>query len=144
MRHAMVSACLLGVSCRYDGGSRPRPWLAEKLRDVALLPICPEQLGGLPTPRPRQHLVGGDGDDVLAGRARVVNEGGEDVTESFLRAAREVVRLARLFRVEVAYLKARSPACGCGLVDIEGAWTAGDGVTAAALRQEGIRVFPVD
>jgi len=140
----MVSACLLGVNCRYDGGSCLRPHLIDKLRGVALIPVCPEQLGGLPTPRPRQALVGGDGHDVLAGRARLVNELGHDVTENLVRGAREAVRLARLFGVELAYLKRKSPACGCGLVDIEGKWSPGDGVTAAALLQQGIRILPVD
>ncbi len=144
MRHVMVSSCLLGLGTRYDGTARPRPLLIEKLRGQAVIPVCPEQLGGLPTPRPRQHLVGGDGHAVLAGKARVVNERGEDVTESFVRAARETVLLARLFRVEIAYFKARSPACGCGLVDIEGTWSAGDGVTAAALAAAGVRVIPVE
>jgi len=144
MRHVMVSTCLLGVCCRYDGASRPRPFLIEKLRGQAVIAICPEQLGGLATPRPRQHLVGGDGHAVLAGKARVVNERGEDVTESFVRAARETVRIARLFRVEVAYFKVRSPACGCGLVDIEGTWSTGDGVTTAALAGAGVRVMPVE
>ena len=144
MRHVMVSSCLLGVYSRYDGTSRPSLFLIEKLRRQAVIPVCPEQLGGLPTPRPRQHLVGGDGHALLAGKARVVDERGEDVTESFVRAAREAVRIARLFRVEVAYLKARSPACGCGPVDIEGKWSPGDGVTTAALTEAGVRVMAVE
>lgn len=144
MPRMLVSACLLGVRCRYDGGSRPCAHLIERLKGIAAVAVCPEQLGGLPTPRPRQRLVGGDGHDVVAGRARVVNELGEDVTDAFLRGAEETVRLARLLGVEVAYLKGRSPSCGLGLVDVEGTWRQGDGVAAAALRDEGIRVLRVD
>lgn len=143
MRRVLVSECLLGVSCRYDGASRPCDHLAARLRDVAFVPVCPEQLGGLPTPRPRQWLVGGDGRAVLAGRARVVNELGDDVTDHFLRGARETLRLARLYGVDLAYLKTRSPSCGHGVVDIERRWTPGQGVTAAMLLDAGIRVVRV-
>ena len=144
MRPVLVSACLLGVRCRYDGKSRPCRHLIDKLRGMAVVPICPEQLGGLPTPRPGQCFHGGDGHEVLAGRARVINDLGEDVTEHFLRGAREAVRLARLCGAEVAYLKSRSPSCGFGQVDIEGMLRPGDGVTAAALLRQGIRVIRVE
>ncbi len=144
MSRVLVSACLLGTRCRYDGNAKPREHIIEKLRGTAFLPVCPEQLGGLPTPRPQQHLVGGDGHAVLAGKARVVNTLGEDVTEPFVAGARETVRLARLFRADVAYLKTRSPSCGCGQVCIEGKLCPGDGVTTAALRGAAIRIIPVE
>lgn len=144
MHHVLVSACLLGVKCRYDGQSKPCPRLIAKLRGAAVLPVCPEQLGGLPTPRPRQCLDGGDGHAVLAGQARVINKLGEDVTKQFLRGADEAVRLARLYRIEVAYLKSKSPSCGYGLVDIDGIWRPGDGVATAALLRHGIRIIRVD
>ena len=144
MRHILVSACLLGVRCRYDGASRPRRHVIDKLRGTAFLAVCPEQLGGLPTPRPPQDFAGGDGHAVLDGRARVVNTMGEDVTAQFLLGAREAVRLARLHRAEVAYLKRRSPACGCGQVYVCGKLCPGDGVTTAALRRAGIRIIPVE
>lgn len=144
MEHVLVSACLLGCRCRYDGESKPRADAIARLREVACVPLCPEQLGGLATPRPRQWLVGGDGHAVLDGHARVVNERGEDVTEQFVRGAEETLRLARLFGVELAYLKSKSPACGHGLVDIEGEWRDGDGVTTALLVRKGIRVLCVE
>lgn len=143
MRTVLVSACLLGVRCRYDGQSKPRETLQRKLRGTVCVPICPEQLGGPPTPRPPQQLVGGDGNGVLDGKARVVNECGEDVTECFLLGAREALRLARQHGADVAYLKSKSPSCGCGLVRIDGEWQPGDGVTAALLRRHGVRVHPV-
>ncbi len=144
MRHVLVSACLLGCRCRYDGASKPRADVLRRLRDVACVAVCPEQLGGLATPRPRQWLVGGDGHAVLDAMARVVNELGDDVTEPFLRGADETLRLARQLGVELAYLKSRSPSCGHGLVDIEGHWRDGDGVTTAALLRAGIRVLRVE
>jgi uncharacterized protein YbbK (DUF523 family) len=143
MRTVLVSACLLGVRCRYDGQSKPRGKLQRKLRGTACIPVCPEQLGGLPTPRPPQQLVGGDGSDVLDGTARVVNECGEDVTERFLVGAQEALRLARQHGAAVAYLKSRSPSCGCGLVRIDDEWGPGDGVATALLRRNRIRVHPV-
>ena len=143
MRTVLVSACLLGVRCRYDGQSKPRPALQHKLPGTARIPVCPEQLGGLPTPRPPQQLLGGDGADVLDGTATVVNECGADVTDRFLLGAQEALRLARQHNVRVAYLKSRSPSCGCGLVCIDGEWGPGDGVTTALLRRHGLRVHPV-
>ncbi|MFP4055892.1 MAG: DUF523 domain-containing protein [Candidatus Brocadiia bacterium] len=144
MAPVLVSACLLGVRCRYDGAAKSCARLREALAGKAWLAVCPEQLGGLPTPRPRQHLVGGDGHAVLDGKARVVNELGEDVTAQFLRGAQEVARLARLSGAQEAWLKSRSPSCGHGLVDVGGPWQEGDGVAAALLLREGVRVVAVD
>jgi len=138
----LVSACLLGVDCRYNG----RNCLDERVRRLAkrmtLIPVCPEQLGGLGTPRPPVRIIGGSGSDVLDGRAMVVDEGGADVTERMLRGARQVLRLAKVLRVGSAIMKARSPSCGCGEIEGEGgAVVAGDGVTSALLKREGIRVI---
>jgi len=90
----IVSACLAGVRCRYDGEDREDPKVLELLAGGEAVPVCPEQLGGLPTPRSRAEFVGGDGEDVLDGRARVVSEEGVDVTDFFLRGAEEVLRIA--------------------------------------------------
>lgn len=109
--------------------------LPEHLKDRVLIPVCPEQLGGLPTPRPAQELRGGTGDDVLAGNARVVNLEGFDVTENFLRGARIVCEIARLTGAREALLKDGSPSCGVTSVTVDGAKVAGPGVTAAALKQ---------
>ena len=89
----LVSACLLGLRCRHDALPLDPLRLPEGLCPV---PLCPEQLGGLPTPRPPAQMVGGDGVAVLEGRARVVDQRGEDVTEAFLRGAEEAVKVARL------------------------------------------------
>jgi len=140
----LVSACLLGVGCRFDAGHKHCPGLRRRLEGVCVIPVCPEQLGGLPTPRPRSEFQGGVGLDVLAGRTRIVNAEGCDVTDHFLRGARETLRLARTLGAAAAYLKARSPSCGVGEVYDRGQLVAGNGVTAQLLQQHGIRVVPVE
>lgn len=130
----LVSACLLGACCRYDGqGAVCRPVL-ELGQKHCLVPVCPEQLGGLPTPRDPAELRGG----------RVVTRGGADVTEAFLRGARQTLELARTLGCTAAVLKERSPSCGSGEI-YDGTFTRtltpGDGVAAALLRARGIRVL---
>ena len=139
----LVSACLLGVNCRFDATARSNPELLKKLRDCAVVPVCPEQLGGLPTPRSPAEITGGDGHDVLDGRAKVVNEQGEDVTSNYVRGAREVLTLAKLFGANRAYLKSKSPACGCGRIKRCGKTVEGDGVCAALLKRHDIQVIEV-
>ena len=130
----LISACLLGVRCRYDGGSKPQPdamRLAERYR---LIPVCPEQLGGLTTPRLPSERTG----------AQVVMRDGTDVTAAYRRGAEEALRLAELFDCRAAILKERSPSCGSGEIydgSFSGALTAGDGVTAEVLKRYGIAVY---
>ncbi|NPA93803.1 MAG: DUF523 domain-containing protein [Thermodesulfobacteria bacterium] len=129
----LVSGCLLGISCRYDARSKPNQEVISLAKGSRVVPVCPEQLGGLSTPRPPAHLVGGDGFDVLEGSARVVRlEDGGDVTEWFVQGARECVKLARLFGCSQAILKSKSPSCGLQPIV---------GVTAAALILEDIQVM---
>lgn len=133
-RCVLVSACLLGVRCRYDGCGKALDGL-ERLNAVArLIPVCPEQLGGLPTPRtPCERRDG-----------RVVSRAGDDETEAFERGAAETLRLTRLFHVRYALLKARSPSCGSGGIydgSFSGRTIPGDGVAAEALRAAGVRMF---
>ena len=140
----LISACLLGVECRYDGAARPLRSLLPEIAGEALLPVCPEELGGLPTPRPPAEIIGGDGEAVLDGRARLVRSDGTDVTEAFLRGAERVVELARRHGVREAYLRSGSPSCGAGRTHVDGRIAAGFGVAAAALRRAGVQVFEVD
>ena len=137
----LVSACLLGVRCRYDGAARPLRSFPEELAGAEMLPVCPEELGGLPTPRPPAELVGGDGEAVLDGRARALRADGTDVTAAFLRGAELAVRLARERGVRLACLKSGSPACGAGLTHVGGRAVPGLGVAAAALRRAGVRLI---
>ncbi|MBE5785424.1 MAG: DUF523 domain-containing protein [Clostridiales bacterium] len=138
-----VSACLAGEHCRYDGRANSDPRAGEMYEGGALC-ICPECLGGLPTPRDPSEIVGGDGADVLDGKARVLTKTGKDVTEAFLRGAEKTLCLCRERGVTQAFLKARSPSCGCGVIydgTFSGSCIPGDGVTAALLKRSGIRVF---
>ena len=135
-RKILVSACLLGICCRYDGRGNPDDAVLSLLNrdDITLIPVCPEQLGGLSTPRIPSERRG----------ERVVNRAGEDVTSQFIRGAEEALRIAKLYGCQVAVLKERSPSCGCGKVydgTFSGKLTDGDGVTAELLRREGIKVY---
>lgn len=129
----LVSACLLGRCCRYDGTGKEIPELIRLGERFRLVPVCPECLGGLPTPRPPAERQGG----------RVVNREGDDVTEVYCRGAEQALRIAREQGCTAAVLKERSPSCGAGQI-YDGTFrhtlTAGDGVTAELLRKNGIIV----
>ena len=136
----LVSACLLGIQCRYDGSSNiHRPIL--KIPGIVLIPICPEQLGGLATPRPGAHLVGGDGQGVVNGKAQVITEQGQDVTAAFLLGASQACKIAQILRAGYAILKERSPSCGTHAIWIEGHLKDGPGVTAAMLSARGVCIM---
>jgi len=124
----LVSSCLMGLLTRYDGLVKTSPQCQARLCNCIWIPFCPEQLGGLPTPRTAADLVGGDGGDVLAGRAKVVTRDGNDVTENFIRGAQQVLKIAQSQKVDEILLKAKSPSCGL---------TPQLGVTAALLKQHG-------
>ena len=108
-----------------------------------MIPVCPEQLGGLSTPRPASAFFGGDGTAVLAGRARLVNDAGADVTDHFVRGAHATLRIAQQTGARGAVLKDRSPSCGSTCVKIDGQMAPGVGVTAALLAQAGITITAV-
>lgn len=129
----LVSACLLGQRCRYDGGCRPNQKVLDLAGKECLLPVCPEQMGGLPTPRvPVERRDG-----------RAIDRAGKDRTAEFRRGAEEACRLAELFGCREAVLKARSPSCGSGQI-YDGTFTKtlreGDGFAAEALKKMGISV----
>lgn len=138
----VISACLVGVNCRLDAGHNARAPLHVDGR-FRLVPVCPEQLGGLPTPRPPAEIQGGAGDEVLDGLARVVTKDGEDVSARFLAGAEETTRIALLVGARQAVLKARSPSCGLGQT-YDGSFRhrlrAGHGVTAARLLRAGVEI----
>lgn len=139
----LVSACLAGRACRFDASAGHDDEVARLVAEGRAVLVCPEVEGGLGTPRPPAEIVGGDGHDVLAGRARVVTVDGEDVTEPYLEGARRALQTARSAGATRAILKSRSPSCGRGAV-YDGSFTLtlreGDGVTAALLEREGIEV----
>jgi uncharacterized protein YbbK (DUF523 family) len=130
----LVSACLTGLCTRYDGLSKPSPACMEQLTGYRWIPICPEQLGGLPTPRIAANLVGGDGHDVLAGQAHVIDLQGRDVTSQFIHGANQCLAIAQAQKITTALLKARSPSCGLSPII---------GVTAALLTANRIKVIEI-
>jgi uncharacterized protein YbbK (DUF523 family) len=140
----LISSCLLGISCRYDGGHSRVAELVAKAHDLHLIPICPEQLGGLPTPRSPVTILNGDGREVLAGQGKVINSSGQDVTAAFLKGARETLRLAEISGAKTALLKNKSPSCGLATPYCETDKGCGLGVTAALLIRAGIRVIEID
>lgn len=130
----LVSACLLGVECRYDGTGKRTSDMDRLMERYTCIPVCPEQLGGLPTPRePAERRDGG-----------VYSRSGRDVTAQFRRGAEEALRLCRLYHCCTAVLKERSPSCGHNEI-YDGTFsktlTTGDGATAELLRANGIRVL---
>ncbi len=139
----VISACLLGVRCRYDGGDSRNEIAIAQQKKYKLIPICPEESGGLPTPRPPAEIVGGDGNDVLDGKAKVLTADGTDVTAAYLKGARHALQMAQSSGATHVILKARSPSCGCGDIydgTFSGTLTSGDGVTTALLKRHGITV----
>lgn len=130
----LVSACLIGVCCRYDGASKPDSRVLALMSGHTLIPVCPEILGGLPTPRIPSEIRGD----------RVINREGRDVTAAYERGAEECLKLAHFYGCRCAILKERSPACGCGTRydgTFSGTLVQGDGIAAARLKEAGIKVI---
>ncbi len=130
----LCSACLLGINCRYNGEIKLNEKVIKLSKKETLIPICPEQLGGLPTPRePSEQQV-----------EKVITESGKDVTENFVRGAKQVLKLVKLFNIKGAILKQRSPSCGYGQI-YDGSFTRtiikGYGVTADLLKKHGIKII---
>ncbi|MBB2183345.1 DUF523 domain-containing protein [Lachnospiraceae bacterium MD1] len=130
----LISACLMGVNCRYDGVGMWIEHLDELMKKYHLIPVCPEIFGGMSTPREPAERI----------KDKVITRIGEDVTEYYKKGAQEVLNLAKLYQCEYAILKERSPSCGCGKI-YDGTFTHtqidGDGVLAELLISEGIKVL---
>ncbi|MCI8725433.1 MAG: DUF523 domain-containing protein [Hungatella sp.] len=136
MTKILVSACLLGLCCRYDGKEKADERVLRLLErdDIQLVPVCPEQLGGMETPRLPSERRG----------ETVVNSAGKDVTGHYEKGAAQALKTARLYGCKAAILKERSPSCGKGRIydgTFSGTLTEGDGVTAKLLMDHGIQVF---
>jgi uncharacterized protein YbbK (DUF523 family) len=137
------SACLVGLKTRYDGGDAADPAVRRLFLEGKVIPLCPEQLGGLCTPRLRSEIASGSGEDVLDGKSAVIMEDGSDVTLQFLRGANEVLRVVKDLGIRTFYMKRKSPSCGMGKIYRQGKLTSGNGVCTAALLREGIEIVPV-
>jgi uncharacterized protein YbbK (DUF523 family) len=142
----LVSACLLGIRCAWSGDDKYKnERVIELSRVETLIPVCPEQLGELPTPRAPQEIQGGTGQDILNGKCKIMNKNGEDVTREFITGAKETLKIAKQLNIREFIGKSKSPSCGCGQIydgTFSGRLINGDGVTTALLRRNGIRIIP--
>lgn len=140
----LVSACLVGLKVRYDGGHQLNEAICQLVANGKGIAICPEVLGGLQTPREPAEIMNGSGEDVLSGKARVVTISGKDVTKQFIDGAYATLRQAFAVQATTVILKENSPSCGSTMI-YDGTFSnkkvAGIGVTAALLRRNGIRVI---
>lgn len=132
----LVSSCLLGLNCKYNGGNNYSKEIDEFLKDYDVIPICPEIMGGLPTPRVASERVGD----------KVITKDGRDVTAQYKKGAEETLFLAQKYHVKKALLKLKSPSCGSGKI-YDGTFSHtlidGDGVTAELLKNNGIEIIGI-
>lgn len=140
----VVSACLVGINCRYDSSSKTKPELLDLLEKKRAVPVCPEQLGGLPTPRTPAKIQSGDGYDVLKSGARVIDIKGRDVTRQFIKGAIEAFNIVMLVGADKAILKDKSPSCGVNYIWDDDGLKEGKGVLTALLIDNGIKVSSGD
>lgn len=132
----LVSGCLLGLNCKYDGGNNYKKEIDDFLKDYEVIPICPEIMGGLPTPRMSAEKI----------KDKVITKDGEDVTEQFRKGAEECLFLAKKYNIKKALLKSKSPSCGFGKI-YDGTFTHtiidGNGITAELLNNNGIEIINI-
>ncbi|MBX4265948.1 DUF523 domain-containing protein [Clostridium estertheticum] len=140
----IVSSCLCGINCRYDGSNNLDTRVLKLLNEGKALPVCPEQLGGLATPREPCEILNGNGLDVIDGKATIIGAKNNDLTSSFLKGAYETLKIAEGIGATTAILKARSPSCGVSKI-YDGTFSStlrpGNGVAAELLLSKGIKVF---
>lgn len=136
----IISACLIGIKCRYDGKSCTSSSVVKFINKKYCIPVCPEQLGGLSTPRIPSTIVKGDGFDVVKGKARVLNIEGKDVTDNFILGAQEALKIAELVGCNQAVLKEKSPSCGVRNIYHGEKLVKGCGVTTALFLKNGFKV----
>ncbi|PRR76826.1 hypothetical protein CLLI_27560 [Clostridium liquoris] len=140
----LVSACLCGINCRYDGGNSLNKDILRLFKEGKVIPVCPEQLGGLETPREPHEILQGTGETVLDGKDKVASVKEKDSTENFVKGAYETLKIAQSCDAKAAILKAKSPSCGVGVI-YDGSFTGnkkhGNGVTAELLIKNGIKVY---
>ena len=136
----LVSACLLGINCKYDGDNNKNENVKKYLEGKQFIIVCPEQLGGLTTPRVPSEIIKGSYTDVY----KVISKDGTDVTENFIKGAKESLKIAKMYNCKEAILKEGSPSCGsCKVYDgtFSGTKINGMGITAALLKKEGLKIL---
>jgi uncharacterized protein YbbK (DUF523 family) len=136
----LVSACLVGINCRYDGTSKRDVRALDYLKNKIMIPVCPELLAGLGIPRSSAEIDAGDGYDVLSGKARVLLKDGRDFTREFINGSREALKIASLSQATTALLKDNSPCCGVNYIYSKGRLIRGVGVFTALLIKNGFAV----
>ncbi len=130
----LVSACLAGVECRYNGSAYAVPQIVEMVKGGKAIPICPELLAGLPIPRPPAEQQNG----------RIISSNGDDQTTDYLLGSKTALEIALLIHCKQAILKANSPTCGCGVIydgTFSGHLIKGDGIFSKMLKEHNIEVF---
>ncbi|MEA3361773.1 MAG: DUF523 domain-containing protein [Thermodesulfobacteriota bacterium] len=146
MQPILVSSCLLGLKTRYDGTDNYCQAVIDyiKANQLTPIPVCPEQLAGLSTPRPKCWFNHGDGVAVLAGNGKLIDENGRNITELFLHGAQECLIVAQLSHCKQAILQQRSPSCGSQNIYLNEKLVKGVGVTTALLKKNGLDIFSND
>ena len=156
-KSVLISACLVGVDCRYDCSDLESEKIVNTYQindaikellhldinsdNIVLIPICPEQLGGLSTPRDESSFSRGNGEAVLKEKAKIVSINNKDVTESFLKGAKQSLKIAKITKAKIAVLKEKSPSCGVEYIFVGKKLSKGTGVTTAYLKQNGIEIL---
>lgn len=134
----LISACLAGINCKYNGENNGNEKIMELIKNEKTILVCPEQLGGLKTPRIPAEIK------IINGEKRVITKDGIDVTLEYTRGANEVLELAKRFNITKAILKSKSPSCGCGQIydgNFSNNLIIGNGITADLLIKNGIEVI---
>jgi uncharacterized protein YbbK (DUF523 family) len=140
----LVSSCLAGLKVRYNGSHSLDKSILNLVREKKAITICPELLGGFSTPREPAEIIGGDGEDVLDGKAKVIEKSGADVTEKYIKGAYATLEKAKRINATVVVLKENSPSCGSSKIyngDFNGTKINGNGVTSALLKRNGFKVI---
>lgn len=140
----LVSACLAGLDSKYNGKSNFNEDIEKLVREGKAIMVCPEQMGGLPTPRDSCEIVCGDGGAVLSGKSNIIDSKGQNQTGKFIKGAEETLKVGRLYNINKAILKSKSPSCGVGKIydgTFSGKLIEGNGVTAEFLIRNGFEVI---
>jgi uncharacterized protein YbbK (DUF523 family) len=140
----LVSSCLAGLKVRYNGSHSLNNKISKLVEDNKAITICPELLGGFSTPREPAEIIGGNGEDVLDGKAKVVNKSGKDVTEFYIKGAYATLEKAKVINATIVVLKENSPSCGSSKIyngEFIGKKVVGIGVTSALLKRNGLKVI---
>jgi len=134
----LISACLLGINCKYSGGNNKIKDIENLLKKEVIIPVCPEQLGGLHTPRNPSEII------IKNSKKYVLDNKGNDLTMNFIKGAEETLKIAKFFNIEEAILKTNSPSCGFGMI-YDGSFSSrlikGDGITALYLKRNNIKLY---